>query len=139
MQPLRAFVVEDSAVIRENLIATLEELVPLKVVGSAVDEAGALRWLADPANGCDVAIIDVFLRHGSGIGVLGALQSGQACFDRVVLTNYANADIRRRCLELGASRVLDKSGEIDSLIEHCRVLARQGQARCTAAMQSGRS
>lgn len=125
MQLLRAFVVEDSAVIRENLIAALEELVPLQVVGTADDEAGALRWFADPANGCDVAIIDIFLRHGSGLGVLGALQSGRARFDRVVLTNYASADIRRRCLELGASRVLDKSGEIDSLIEHCRALRQQ--------------
>jgi len=124
MRPLRAFVVEDSPVIRESLVAALEELVPLQVVGTAEDEAGALRWLADPANGCDVAIIDVFLRHGSGVGLLRALQSSGAGFDRVVLTNYATEDIRRQCRQLGASRVLDKSGEIDELVEHCRALLR---------------
>ena len=34
---LKVFVVEDSAVIRENLIAALEELAPVMVVGIAED------------------------------------------------------------------------------------------------------
>ena len=42
-----AYIVEDSPVIRDNLIATLEELVQVRVVGSAEDEAGAVRWLAE--------------------------------------------------------------------------------------------
>jgi len=37
----------------------------------------------------------------------------------VVLSNYATADIRRKCLELGADRVFDKSNEIDALVEYC--------------------
>ncbi len=122
--------------IRDNLVAALEELVPLKVVGTADDEAGALRWLADPANVCDVAIIDLFLRRGSGVGVLGALRSADVRFDRIVLSNYSSADMRRRCLELGASRVLDKSADIDILIEHCRRLVNTAAAVATG---SGRS
>ena len=117
MSNLLAFVVEDSPVIQENLIAALEELAPVKVVGTAVDQAGALHWLSDPANRCDIAIIDIFLRQGSGMGVLRALST--APFERVVLTNYATADIRRQCLALGASAVFDKSGEIDALVDHC--------------------
>ena len=38
---------------------------------------------------------------------------------RVVLTNYATADIRRRCAVLGADRVFDKSCELDDLITYC--------------------
>ena len=117
MSNLLAFVVEDSPVIQENLIAALEELAPVKVVGTAVDQAGALHWLTDTANRCDIAIIDIFLRQGSGMGVLRALAA--APFERVVLTNYATADIRRQCLALGASAVFDKSGEIDALVAHC--------------------
>jgi DNA-binding NarL/FixJ family response regulator len=119
MSNLLAFVVEDSPVIQENLIAALEEMAPVKVVGTAVDQAGALDWLTDPANRCDIAIIDIFLRHGSGMGVLRQLADVEASFERVVLTNYATADIRRQCLALGASRVFDKSGEIDALVAHC--------------------
>src|SRR3954452_1665628 len=65
MPPLKAFIVQDSPVIRENLVAALEELVPLVVVGSADDEAGAVGWLTDARNACDIAIVDIFLRSGS--------------------------------------------------------------------------
>ncbi|HYP34657.1 MAG TPA: hypothetical protein VES00_22505, partial [Burkholderiaceae bacterium] len=63
MSNLLAFVVEDSPVIQENLIAALEEMAPVKVVGTAVDQASALTWLSDDAHRCDIAIIDIFLRQ----------------------------------------------------------------------------
>lgn len=127
MSSLRAFIVEDSAVIRDNLVAALEELVPLQVVGTAEDETGALRWLSDPGHHCDVAIVDIFLRRGTGLNVLRALQAFAGATERVVLTNYATDEIRRHALMLGASRVFDKSGEIDALVEHCIALAQRRQ------------
>jgi DNA-binding NarL/FixJ family response regulator len=120
---LKAFIVEDSAVIRDNLVAALEEMVPLKVVGTAEDEAGALQWLANPQHACDIAIVDIFLRRGTGLNVLRALQRNGHSSERVVLTNYATDEIRRHALALGATRVFDKSGEIDALVEHCMALA----------------
>jgi DNA-binding NarL/FixJ family response regulator len=124
MAPLKAFIVEDSPVIRENLIATLEEMVPLRVVGTADDEAGAVQWLADPRNECDLAIVDVFLRHGSGLGVLRAMQRRRPEVECVVLTNYATPDMRRQAIALGATRLFDKSADIDELVMHCLAKAR---------------
>ena len=98
-------------------------MVPLKVVGTAEDEAGALSWLADPEHDCDIAIVDIYLRRGTGLNVLRALQRFGRSADRVVLTNYATDEIRRHALALGASRVFDKSGEIDALVEHCIALS----------------
>lgn len=121
--PLRTFIVEDSPVIRESLVAALEEMVPMKVVGQAEDGAAALRWFEDPANACDLAIIDIFLRGGSGMEVLRGLRERQNGVNRVVLTNYATPDIKNRCLALGASRVFDKSSEIDELVAYCQQLA----------------
>ena len=133
MYELKAFIVEDSPVIQENLSAALEEMVPLKVMGCAEDEAGAVAWLSKPSNRCDVAVLDLFLRQGSGLGVLRWLmQTGTNC-ERVVLTNYANPDLRKHCLALGASRVFDKSGEIDALIEYCQSLAAARDAANVAA------
>ncbi len=125
MPPLKAFLVEDSPVIRANLVAALEELVPLQVVGTADDERGAVGWLADAGHECDLVIVDLFLRQGSGLGVLRALQHSparQEHLERVVLTNFATDEMRRQCLSLGASRVFDKSSEIDALVEHCLAL-----------------
>lgn len=123
MPALKTYIVEDSPVIRENLIATLEEMAPVRVVGSAEDERGARLWLDDPSHDCDLVIIDIFLRQGSGLGLLQALQAtGRAC-KRVVLSNFATPDLRRRCLALGADAVFDKSNDIEALLAWCAGLA----------------
>ena len=123
MTPLKAFIVEDSAVIRENLVAALEELAPIEVVGTAVDEPGAVSWLRSAGQECDLVIIDIFLKTGSGLGVLRAASELRKPMSLVVLSNYATPDMRRKCIELGASRVFDKSNEIDSLMLYCERLA----------------
>ncbi len=120
---LRCFLVEDSQLIRTNLIATLEEMLPLKVIGCAEDEAGALRWMSASDDSCDLMIIDIFLKSGTGIEVLR--QASELCpsAKRIVLTNYAAPEIRRRCEQLGADRVFDKSAELEELLSYCEQLA----------------
>ena len=121
MTPLKAFIVEDSPVIRENLVAALEEMAPIEVVGTADDETTAVQWL--DGHDCDLAVVDIFLKTGSGLGVLKAASSSGKPMKLVVLSNYATPDMRRKCLELGADRVFDKSNEIDALILYCCRLA----------------
>ena len=123
MQPLKTYLVEDSPVIRESLIATLEELVPVRVVGTADDESTAVQWLTGDGNEAQLVIVDLFLKGGSGMGVLRCAQSLRPRCKMVVLSNYATPDVRRKCLELGADRVFDKSNEIDALIAYCGALA----------------
>ncbi len=123
MHPLKTYLVEDSPVIRENLIATLEELVPLEVVGTAEDESTAVLWLRQPGLAVNLVIVDIFLKGGSGLGVLRAAQALDHDYKLVVLSNYATADMRRKCLALGADRVFDKSTDIDALIDYCGELA----------------
>lgn len=124
MPAIKAFIVEDSPVILENLVATLEELAQVEVVGSVADEASAVRWMSrDPESNADIFIVDVFLRSGTGLGVLQAAQRLGVRARRVVLTNYATEEMRRRCASLGAERVFDKSRELDDLISYCAELA----------------
>jgi DNA-binding NarL/FixJ family response regulator len=124
MHRLKTYIVEDSKLIRDDLTAALEELAPVDVVGSAEDESNAVQWLASGKGGVDLVIIDIFLKNGSGLGVLRAAQGmpDLAC-KRVVLSNYATPDVRRKCLDLGADRVFDKSHDIDELIRYCAHLA----------------
>jgi DNA-binding NarL/FixJ family response regulator len=123
MQTLKTYLVEDSPLIRKGLVATLEELAPVKVVGTAEDERTAIAWLSQPANAVDLVIIDVFLKSGSGLGVLGSLRGLKLQARLVVLTNYATPDMRRKCLDLGADRVFDKSNDIETLIQYCNAAA----------------
>ncbi len=123
MSVVNTFIVEDSPIIRDNLISALEEMAPVEVVGHAADESSALGWLRAGEQTCDLVIIDVFLKSGSGLGVLRALAQAGHPSRRVVLTNYATSEMRRQCAALGADRVFDKSTELDDLIAYCARMA----------------
>ncbi|QSI32896.1 response regulator [Variovorax sp. RKNM96] len=121
---LHTYVVEDNLTIRENLIGTLEELTCTTVVGFAETEEHARAWLLHADNKWDLAIVDLFLKQGSGLGVLQACRSRGPTQKVVVLSNYATPDIRRRCAEFGVDAVFDKSNEIDALVDFCILQAK---------------
>lgn len=123
MRRIRAYLVEDSALLRQNLTETLEELAAVTVIGAAEDESTALAWLGDDQNRCDLLIIDIFLKSGSGLGVLQAARDFGTARTLIVLSNFATADIRQGCARLGADKVFDKSNEIDELIGFCAGIA----------------
>lgn len=127
MLNVRTFIVEDSPIILDKLVLALEELTPVKVVGSAAGEADALRAIGGLDAKLDLLIVDIFLASGSGFGVLQRIAEAGVAGKRVVLTNYATAEVRRKCLALGANRVFDKSSELEELIDYCGRIA-DGQA-----------
>lgn len=115
---LRVVLVEDSAMLRGMLCEMLAELDGVGVVAEAEDEAGALAALE--AQRPDLAIIDLELRAGSGLGVLRQLHAQPERFGRpraVVFSNYGHAPVRARCEQLGVERFFDKSFQLDELID----------------------
>lgn len=116
---LKTYIVEDNPTIRENLIGTLEELACIDAVGTAETENESKAWLTAENNQWDMAIVDLFLKQGSGLGVLAACKNRQSGQKVVVLSNYATTDIRQRCAHLGVDAVFDKSNEIDALVDYC--------------------
>lgn len=116
---LKTYIVEDNPTIRDNLIETLEELAGIETVGTAETENVSKFWLINNPENWTLAIVDLFLKQGSGLGVLASLRERPPRQKVVVLTNYATADIRQRCAQLGVDAVFDKSNEIDALVEFC--------------------
>ncbi len=123
MDRLKTYIVEDSAVIRDSLILTLQELAAVDVVGYAEDEYSATAWLDQADNVAQLVIVDIFLKHGSGLGVLQSAARSHCRRKWVVFSNYATPAMRSKCLALGADRLFDKSNEIDGLIAYCNLLA----------------
>ena len=124
MNTLKTFVVEDSPLARNSLVAALEELASVEVLGAVADERSAVQWMQAHAFECDIVITDIFLKDGSGLGVLRAGSLiGDKTMNMVVISNYATPDMRRKCKELGATQVFDKSSEFDALIAYCASLA----------------
>ena len=118
MQTLITYLVEDNPIVLTNLIETLSEIAHLKITAHSATQKEASHWLHTHAD-WHLAIVDLFLKQGSGLGVLAACQ-GRAPFQKVViLTNYATPEIRERSEALGADAVFDKSTELDGLMDFC--------------------
>lgn len=130
MQKFRAYIVEDSPTIRDNLIEALQEMAAVEPVGTAETEHESKRWLANNEL-WDLAIVDLFLREGSGLNVVEAARKRRPGQRVVVLSNHATRDVRWRCAQLGADAVFDKSTEIEALVDYCK---RQRESRIGQAV-----
>src|SRR5438552_13726710 len=94
---LRVFLVEDSASIRDRLGDFLTEPGKVEMIGFAATEADAVRQLATQP--VDVAIVDLNLKEGTGIGVIESVRALNATAPPtiVVLTNYAFPEFEAAC------------------------------------------
>lgn len=118
--PLRVLLVEDSIELQAMLQAMLGEIPSVEVIASVESEKDALAVMRDDHT--DLAIVDLELRSGTGLGVLKNLHDSLDGNNRrigvVVFSNYSNLIIRHRCLNLGARAFFDKSFQIDELLEY---------------------
>lgn len=117
--PLPIFLVEDNVLIQNNLTAALEELSGAQVVASAKSEPAAIAWLVSHPGDWKLAVVDLFLELGSGLGVVKWCRERSANQRVVVLTNYANGGIARQAAVLGADAVFDKSIGLDAFFDFC--------------------
>lgn len=115
----RAYIVEDSPTIRDNLIEALQELAEVEPVGTAETESEGRQWLEEHDGYWDLAIVDLFLKEGNGLNILKACRARSPRQKMVVLSNHATRDVRWRCAQLGADAVFDKSTEIEELVDYC--------------------
>ena len=117
------YLVEDNDALRRSLIAMLTEGAQLPVCGWSSTEQEATEWLQQHRSQWRLAVVDLFLLQGSGLGVVSQLREREPWQKMVVLTNYATPDIRRRALALGADAVFDKAKEMDAFLDYCRQAA----------------
>lgn len=129
---MRAYIVEDNATVRDHLVGMLEELAGTQTVGMAETEEEGTDWLARNDAQWDLAIVDLFLKEGSGLGVVEACRYRRPSQKMVVLSNHATREIRWRCAQLGADAVFDKTTELDALVEYCLAQSEKLSAAATS-------
>lgn len=132
---MRTYLVEDNPTIRDSLISTLEELAPVETVGTSDTQEEGAEWLTQHDDQWDLAIVDLFLKSGSGLGVLQACRMRDKRKKMVVFSNFATREMRLRCDQLGVDAVFDKSTEIDDLLAYC---VAQSRVLDSAANQNAR-
>lgn len=120
MKTLITYLAEDNATILENLIESLREIADVQVTAHSATQAESAHWLETHDGTWHLAIVDLFLKEGSGLGILAGCRHREWYQKVVILTNYATPEIRQRAAELGADAVFDKSTELDKLFAYCR-------------------
>lgn len=116
---LPIFLVEDDPVIREQLIAALDDISDAQVVASVATEKDAFLWLKSHAGQWHLVVLDLYLAEGTGFGILEGMGDPHERDQVIVLTNSATAANRARCMTLGAHEVFDKTTELDAFLDHC--------------------
>ena len=115
--PLRVLLIEDSALIRRSIVEAIDASGMLHVAAFADTSDEAIALLTGES--FDAVIVDLQLKHGSGVPVLAYLQR-EGLIDRTfaaVLTNHALPAYRERCLQYGVRLFFDKSFEFDRVID----------------------
>jgi DNA-binding NarL/FixJ family response regulator len=114
---LNVFVVEDALKVRTIMEEQLNELPNVVCSGHAEDETSALEQLRAAA--CDVLILDIKLKSGTGLGVLRALIAAswpERPGTRVIFSNYTDPEFRLLATRLGATHIFDKTRDFPALL-----------------------
>lgn len=120
---VRVFLVEDMLHVRSVLADLLASVGDFRLVRAIGTEAEARLWLAEHPGDWDLAIVDLVLDQGSGMGVI---PHARAAADRhggcvAVFSDYASDGIRAHCLRLGADAVFLKS-QTREFMDYCSEL-----------------
>lgn len=102
---------------RDLIIEQLAEIENLTLVGHTDTEVDAVERLRSEA--CDIVILDIKLRQGSGIGVLRTLAIAQAPTSRlqkIIFSNYVEGEFRQTTERHGARCFFDKASEFPRLL-----------------------
>ncbi len=126
MSKVKVFIADDSAALRERLVAILDEVEAVEIIGEAqnVPEAIDLIEKVKP----QVVILDIRMPGGSGIDVLHRIKHYTPSPVVIMLTNYPYPQYRKKCLEAGADFFFDKSNEFQKIPEVFKEISPDSEA-----------
>ncbi len=114
--PLKIFLVEDSADVRDLIMESLAEIPGVVLAGYSDTEQDAMARLEN--ENYDVLILDIQLRQGNGMNLLqGLARSGNRRHDelKIIFSNHVSSTYRRVGLQYGVQFFFDKSSEFTKL------------------------
>jgi DNA-binding NarL/FixJ family response regulator len=117
--PKTVFIVDDSTVVRERLAQMIAGLPGVDLVGQADIAFEAIDGLRRLRPTC--AVLDISMPGGSGIHVLETIKREQPALNVIMLTNFAQDQYRRKCLQLGADHFFDKTTEFEKVLDVLRL------------------
>jgi DNA-binding NarL/FixJ family response regulator len=121
---MKVLVADNSALVRERLVALLSELETIDLVRQASEAAQMLRSVQEIRP--DVVILDDQMIGHDGHQVLAGMKAGFTPPVILILSPFSYPQYRKKCEQLGADLFLDKGIEIHRVVE---VIAALGDKR----------
>lgn len=122
--PVDVLVVDDHPFIREGIIAWLGRQKDLRCCGSTDSAEAALRLIATLAP--RIVLLDLQLRDGDGLELLGRLQQTQPKPRVIVVSHKDQTIFAERALKAGAMGYVLKDEAIDTLMAAIQTVLRGG-------------
>ena len=121
-RPHHVYIVDDSVPIRARLVEMLGRLDQVKLVGEAGTARDAIAGIRRTQP--DSVLLDLNLMGPSGFEVLRTIHGESPAIAFVVLTNHADSQYERACLQQGARYFLDKFTQFERVPEVLQKIAR---------------
>ena len=118
--PIKILIVDDHPVVREGLAMQIATQPDLQVCGEAEDVPGALALLASARP--DLAIVDILLKRGNGIDLIGRIKERLPSVRILVWSMYAENLYAERALRAGAHGYLHKGRATSQLLAAIRAV-----------------
>lgn len=119
---IKVFLVEDTRQLQGVITDLLASLGDFVLAGTATTEAEANLWLVEHPDSWDLAIIDLVLEQGTGMGVIAWCRRTCPAGKVLVFSDYVTPGIRRHCIGLGAEAAMSK-GDMAAFMGYCSELA----------------
>ena len=118
---VKVFLIEDLSRTVGLMKDLFETLGGFRVAGSVATEAEAYQWLDEHPKEWDLAVVDLVLEQGTGMGVIRRCRESYPHGKVVAFSSFVSPAVRGHLIELGADAVIDKS-DSTALVAYCAAL-----------------
>ena len=122
--PVKLLLVEDLPQLLGVVVDLLSTVGDFELVKAVATEAEANLWLEENQGKWDLAVIDLILEQGTGLGVIAKARQLAAGAKVVVFSDYATDGIRKHCVRLGADAAFQKGDDLQAFLAYCGEMAR---------------
>ncbi|HEY2038249.1 MAG TPA: response regulator transcription factor [Edaphobacter sp.] len=129
--PIRILIVDDHHVVRQGLVALLNIMPEIEVVGQAADGAEAIRLYRSLHP--DITLMDLQLPGLSGVDTIRRIRSDDPAGRFIVLTTFDGDEDIYRALEAGARAYLLKGMTVEELTSAIKAV-HAGKTRISPAI-----
>lgn len=120
---MKLLIVDDSPNIRFNLRRFIDTIKGVQIIGEAEDEDRAVELALNKM--CDVIILDIDLKNGSGFTVLKKIKEAKSKTIVIIFSNFVISSYKEKAQKEKADYVLDKHSDLDKLLGILEDLAKK--------------